>query len=504
MEHLETIIISDLHLGMGYSTETAEFSRQEEFFYDREFFYFIENLLSRSEKRKTKVELVLNGDILDFLSVTEVPSLKEQKKYGFNLGSSEKKYGLGSEEPKAIWKVKKIIKGHPLFFKALALFLYKGHEIVYLRGNHDLELYWKGVRGEIRLILNKHLMKFGSLDGSELNRFQIKPWFHIVGNELYIEHGHQYDKTNSITANLNPLLPKGAYGKKERLLDYPIGSLFARFVYAPIRSVDPYRVHVISFTQYLSVIRGFTIWEFVRSVHLNFPFFLKSVRNSISFTKDGLKSLMDKHKERRDRYALETGLSSLMLEKLDNLRARPLGHSMNDIFVETFRPIIKKVAWISSLSVLSIFGWILIFTALNHLFTDSVLGTASIVSVLGVITVGGLFYLFTKIGQVIEGYEDPLVKLSHKKASKIAKITKTKHVVMGHTHIVKQLPLPNGGKYMNSGTWVLFPGPWDNLQLQSRQFTFVTYSNGKLKLRKWDPFLKKITVPIILSQNRRL
>jgi hypothetical protein len=28
-----------------------------------------------------------------------------------------------------------------------------------------------------------------------------------------------------------------------------------------------------------------------------------------------------------------------------------------------------------------------------------------------------------------------------------------RHVVMGHTHLMRDLPLPSGGRYLNSGTW---------------------------------------------------
>ncbi len=502
MQQKDITIVSDLHLGSGYYQDRGRYARMEEFFYDHEFSLFVEKLISDSQERHRQHVLVLNGDILDFLSVDDIPSSQERSELGIELGSSELKFGLGSSERRAVWKTGCILRGHPLFFKALARFLYAGHEIVYIRGNHDLEIYWKGVRELITEHLRGRLQELGSSEGHEISRLLFRPWFHIIGKHLYIEHGHQYDETNAVTANLNPLLPKGSYGSEERLLDYPIGSLFARFVYAPIRSVDPYRVHVISFTQYLSVVRGFNLWEFIRTVHLNFPFFVRTVRNSISLYGEGLKEIRKKHQERLTRYAQEHGYDEETLRALDDLRERPLGHSMHHIFVETFRPILKKIIWTGVLSVLSVFGWILIFTALPSVVESSVLGRASIISVLAVLTVVGLFALLTKVGQAIEGYEDPLIRKSYAKAVEIAALMDVENVVMGHTHVVHQEPIEGRGQYYNLGTWVLVPGAWDNLKTQGRQFTFLASREGELRLLKWDPLLREFVPPMVLTEER--
>ncbi|MBU1536387.1 metallophosphoesterase [Myxococcota bacterium] len=494
-------IVSDLHLGSGFNAEKGEYARMEEFFYDYEFSLFIDKIIMEAEQRARPHTLILNGDIFDFLSVNEVPSEAEAEQLGITLTAGEKKYGLGSSETRAVWKVRKILGGHPVFLQSLARFLLRGHEIIYIRGNHDLDLYWKGVRSTIQQSFRAVLIELGSSDGQEVERLVFRPWFHLIENEIYVEHGHQYDETNAITANLNPLLPEGSYGSRERLLDYPIGSLFARFVYAPIRSVDPYRIHVISFTQYLSVIRGFNIWQFIRTVHLNFPFFVRSVRNSISYSAEGLKNVMEKHEQRMHRYSSASRISIKTLRRIDRLRERPLGHSMHNIFLETFKPILKKMIWVGVLSILSIYGWIFIFTALSSVLSHSVFGRASVISVLAVLTVMGLFALLTKVGKALEGYQDPLVEKSYIKACKIAKIMNVKHVVMGHTHVIHQRTIKGRGKYLNTGTWILFPGPWDNLQAQARQFTFATYRDGVLSLKKWNPSLREFVPPMVLSDE---
>ncbi|MDA3863048.1 MAG: metallophosphoesterase [Deltaproteobacteria bacterium] len=494
-------IVSDLHLGSGADPETSEYSRKEEFFYDVEFETFMDYLIRYGEKKKTDHTLILNGDIFDFLAVSELPTPEEVEKFGLEYNSSEKKYGLGSSQSKAAWKIRRIIAGHKVFFRALAKFLSAGNQIVYLRGNHDLEVYWPAVKKEIYKALVVELKKLGSPAEFANDNFIFKPWFHLEKDgELYVEHGNQYDKTNAITANLTPLLPEGAYESKERLLDYPIGSFFARYVYSPIRTLDPYRTHVISFLQYIGVVSKASIWNFINVARLNFPFFVRAVRNSVTFYGDRYEKVFESHVKKRNQYALDHNFSTKKLEELDQLRAIPLGHSMYQIFKEIFRPVFKRVVWTVALSLLAMFSWILIFTSLSSFLAGSIFGKASLISVLAVVTVVGLFYLFLKIGKAIENYRDPLIDIARGKASRISALLKVKKVVMGHTHIAEKKILPNGVEYLNTGTWIPFPGPWDKLQEQARQFTFAIYEDGELKLLRWNPKLKKFQYPLLFKE----
>ncbi len=41
----------------------------------------------------------------------------------------------------------------------------------------------------------------------------------------------------------------------------------------------------------------------------------------------------------------------------------------------------------------------------------------------------------------------------YRAAQELAKLGRYRYIVMGHTHLARDLPLPTGGRYLNSGTW---------------------------------------------------
>lgn len=102
------LVVSDLHLGSGMFLESGERNVLENFVFDREFSEFLENLSFVNEDPDFPVELILNGDILDFLSVN-------YKETYFDFIS----------ETVSLTKLKMIIEGHPVFFDALRKFISK-------------------------------------------------------------------------------------------------------------------------------------------------------------------------------------------------------------------------------------------------------------------------------------------------------------------------------------------------------------------------------------------
>jgi len=494
----DLVVVSDLHLGFGLQA-SGTYSRHEEFFYDHEFAAFTEFLLRRTRLRGRPLKLVLNGDVMDFLTIRELPDVEETTFHGFEFHRSELKYGLASSETKAAWKARMVLRGHDVFFKALASVLADGHDVIWIRGNHDLELHWDAVRAELNAWFQVALSKEG--DPTRHGRLEFHEWFYHEPGRIFIEHGNQYDPTNALEAPLVPLLPEGAYNTRERLLDYPVGSLFARFVYAPIRSIDPYRTHVISFAQYLSVLRGYNLPDFLRTLYFNFPFFLRAVRNSINYGKEELDALHRAQAVARDAYAASHFLDSKAARTVDELRSRPLGQSSYQIFSEMFRPFVRQVVKFSVLAVLSVFGWIVLFNTLFTLLPDSIFGRASLMAVLAVLTIMGIFFALTKIGKSIGTYTDPLLSDTREKAREAALVTGVPLVVMGHTHMAEVVRWPDGVTYLNTGTWVPMPGPWDYLQPRARQFTFADIGEDGAHLLRWNPQLGCPVPPVILDEE---
>src|SRR5690606_33350787 len=128
------------------------------------------------------------------------------------LTENEKKYGLGTSAPVTVWKLHKIAEGHPLFFQALAWCVaHPQHEIVLLKGNHDIELLWPDVQQAFRaslaeayaawrrkptmLPMNADLPDVLTTDLLE-TAVQFKPFFYYDPDLFFVEHGCQYDPAN--------------------------------------------------------------------------------------------------------------------------------------------------------------------------------------------------------------------------------------------------------------------------------------------------------------------
>ena len=153
--NLNTFVISDLHLSdaepLHEGNALWKKFRQQEYFIDGEFEKFIKTIMA---KANGPIELVLNGDIFDFDSVMSLPPNRKTFKYN----KYEKKRGLGSEERKSVFKVQSILQDHHLWIEALSSFVKKGHKVIFVIGNHDIELHWPKVQQEIikRMELAEH------------------------------------------------------------------------------------------------------------------------------------------------------------------------------------------------------------------------------------------------------------------------------------------------------------------------------------------------------------
>ncbi|OGR09357.1 MAG: hypothetical protein A2341_01965 [Deltaproteobacteria bacterium RIFOXYB12_FULL_58_9] len=66
----DLIVLSDLHLGEGSSGRPRRHLPMEDFFYDNELCRLLEHL--RWEYEPSRLVLVLNGDIFDFLTGVDV------------------------------------------------------------------------------------------------------------------------------------------------------------------------------------------------------------------------------------------------------------------------------------------------------------------------------------------------------------------------------------------------------------------------------------------------
>src|SRR5262249_20966457 len=215
-----TIIVSDIHLSQAHPDTDGDPAwmryRRREFHPDRDFETLIDQLLLRHAG--DAIELVFNGDVLDY----DAPWVKEGK-------SSFDEYPMTEEG--CAEHTGRLLADHPGWFDAAARVLLHGHRVLFLSGNHDLELCWPGVRAVIRSDLVRRwqrLWEQAERDGTTAGlsrppddggspgepgsapippgetKIRFRTWFHVTEDRIYLEHGSQYDHLNGVRYAMLP------------------------------------------------------------------------------------------------------------------------------------------------------------------------------------------------------------------------------------------------------------------------------------------------------------
>jgi UDP-2,3-diacylglucosamine pyrophosphatase LpxH len=167
------VVISDLHLGKNDDFDIFKAAGKEEAF---------EAFLDHCANLVPAVELVINGDFVDFLQL---------RPWDVYVQTSPK-----AIRQQALIKAKEIAAGNARVFQALGKFLSRAkNRITILLGNHDVELAYDEVWAEIRDAI------VGSSTVADrlriLNRqTQYNPA--VGGVKVHIEHGNTGDPWNEI------------------------------------------------------------------------------------------------------------------------------------------------------------------------------------------------------------------------------------------------------------------------------------------------------------------
>lgn len=166
------LVISDLHLGAGpFVKERANFL--EDFHHDKELIEFFGHY-STGEHLHREVELVINGDFLDFLAVPFVEFFDDE---------------FWSEEA-SLAKLDLIMGAHRGVMDALGGFLgAENKSVTYILGNHDAELVFESARERILSAMPKDARK--NLRFVTDNREGYRPLKGVV-----IKHGHEYEASH--------------------------------------------------------------------------------------------------------------------------------------------------------------------------------------------------------------------------------------------------------------------------------------------------------------------
>ncbi|MBG08148.1 MAG: hypothetical protein CME68_05280 [Halobacteriovoraceae bacterium] len=168
------LVISDIHLGAG-EIVNGKRNLLEDFHYDKEFIEFL-GYYSSGVYAKREVELIINGDFLDFLAVPFVNYFDDE---------------FWSEEA-ALEKLKIILDAHKDVIDSLVKFISnEKKKIIYIVGNHDGEFLFESMRDYFIKLFPK------SFRNNILFRFE-KDGEYSPHPGIVIKHGHEYEIPNQI------------------------------------------------------------------------------------------------------------------------------------------------------------------------------------------------------------------------------------------------------------------------------------------------------------------
>lgn len=253
------LIASDLHLGIGRNPETEAYWAWENFVADEAFGRWLESYGDRFAQESL---LVLNGDVFDFLRIVRCPRttidfeawalrlerlgatgradqvraaagrVAEKGPEGARpiVSRSEEKYGLRTDDYKTLWRLHLVIEGHGHFFGALARWNGAGGSILFVKGNHDVEMHWQLVRRGVRDELARR--RPGTSEGDSRSPVAFVDDAVRIRN-LHIEHGHQHDPMTAVLGN--PILESNP-----SQINLPLGSFVNRYLINILEYHDPF------------------------------------------------------------------------------------------------------------------------------------------------------------------------------------------------------------------------------------------------------------------------
>jgi UDP-2,3-diacylglucosamine pyrophosphatase LpxH len=504
------VILSDLHLSEGKKRATGHISRFEGFLFDRPFERLLLHLHNRAQERDHRWTLVFNGDLIDFLRVTSIPDPNHPPKGLPPITPTKQKYGLGSSAAESKWQLERVVEGHPVFFRALARFLLQGHRVVILKGNHDVNWFWPEVRYRFMELMEAFLREIDSRDrkseqriSGALDRLHFRSWSIYIKNLIYIEHGNQYDPTNSFRNFLYPVLidPESPVGRFE--LDFPFGSFFIRYFFNMIELRFPTAPHYRNVSAFFYTIRRKHLYAFWHVVRNYFPYFFRTLQKVQTRRGPRHREIRDKNLQLVRKVGDEYG-EQKATEEIARLQKAPAYENKLDFLMTILkRPAKKFAAAVGGLIVLSFFWNILsewILGAGQNLVMKT---TLSVIFDYGFIVVG-LVWLFLVLRPTKEGvsYREVEPRELRKTAARIAEMLDVKYVTFGHSHVEDAWKVPGRNTwYFNTGTWTPFIDEERHLIRPEVHFPVLLVEDNRARLMRWNNHVGELEMLPILEDE---
>ncbi len=376
------VVLSDLHMGAGFY---AEGNALEDFTCDAELVGLLGQLAVESRSSDSEVEVIFAGDAFEVVQVPHVDSFNPAARY-----RPEDFYS--TTEADSARKVALIIDGHRQVFNALRDFLALGpprRSVTFVKGNHDLELYWPAVQNLIRDATATTGARFPLL------RFEAR---FLSREGIYVEHGNQYGEALSRVDDMTD--PRDPHDPDRLAL--PVGS---RLLGAVFNGIERERYWVDGVKPIEALLWYALVYDFVFAARV-LAWFIRALPGVI------VGGLLERSDPRAD----------LLLQLEDPVRAREIGTRYQED--EVFRD------WLDA--------------RVNHVVpvpTDFSFSGA------GARTLSG--DAVSRGDEIRRQVRSSLFEA----AQRCAAAEGAKVVIFGHTHVAGEEDLGSGATYFNSGTW---------------------------------------------------
>ncbi len=419
-----TAIISDLHLTEAEPVNLRfplwKKFKTKQFFYDDVFEAFLRHLEDKAQGNP--VELILNGDIFDFDSVLRLPDEPV-----FHVAWLERHRGLFPIEERSRFKIEVILNDHSDFVQALAEFIKRGNRVVFVIGNHDLELHFLEVQNEILRHLN--------LPSDKVGQVRFVEWFYISNQDTLVEHGNQYDPYCMCEDPINPFVR----GYNFISLKLPFGNLACRYIMNGMGFFNPHvdTNYIMSLPEY---IRFFFKYVARAQPGLVFTWFWGSVVTLLHSFFDRLAAPIRNPLKIEDRVALiaeRANAEPRMVRELKELFVAPAASSPF---------LLARELWLDRAFIIFI-AFFLIFQLM--VFVRSVFEISFFWAFIPLFALLPFFLFYSKsVASLVSSYKEP----DERVLSMASAITKVKRIVFGHTHHVRH-EMIGSVEHLNSGCW---------------------------------------------------
>ena len=446
-------------------------------------------MCAEAAARGVPATLVLNGDVFDMLRI-------EPSGGAADGPAPARRFGPLPTPPLAARMMADVLAGHPVFVAALADVLAAGQEIVAISGNHDLEVQWPEVQGEVRRAVGAALAARGAPAALEGLRFE--SWFHHEPGRIWIEHGCQYDPENAFRFPLRSKLAASPAVADVAERDMPLGNFFQKYLYNAFGSIS------------FIVPSSRANYRYFRFLLANQPRLLFHIARSQGRFVLQLARRLARPPDPETRRAAEAAHDA----ELEELAARSgLGERLRAVAAlrlqgkdaaHAISGMLRQALKLAVGSLLVAVVALAVLTASSHAIEALKVGFGlkALLSLVLYLSFGALAAVALVAAAIRVPRDEPPRPL-RAAAERIATLLDVPLVTFGHTHeeVVAPIRRASGtGWYFNTGTWVAVFTHDVLVPRQRVQYTFLRVRGHDADLLQWSPGRER-PMPVVLLEE---